>query len=39
LDVDVVGYLLDGALIGQLSFPVEGFTEGPLRRLLERAVR
>ena len=34
LDVDVAGYLLEGALIGQLAFPVEGFAEGPLRRLL-----
>ena len=34
LDVEVAGYLLDGALIGQLSFPSEGFAEGPLRHLL-----
>jgi TetR/AcrR family transcriptional regulator, regulator of biofilm formation and stress response len=39
LDVDVAGYLLEGALIGQLSFPEEGFAEGTLRRLLERVVR
>jgi DNA-binding transcriptional regulator YbjK len=39
LDVDVAGYLLDGALIGQLSFPTEDFAEGTLRHLLEHAVR
>ena len=39
LDVDVAGYLLDGALIGQLSFPVDGFAEGPLRRMLSHAAR
>lgn len=39
LDVDVAGYLLDGALIGQLSFPVDGFAEGLLRRMLSHAAR
>jgi DNA-binding transcriptional regulator YbjK len=39
LDVDVAGYLIEGALIGQLSFPEDGFAEGTLRPLLERVVR
>lgn len=39
LDVDVAGYLLEGALIGQLAFPVEGFAEGPLRRMLVHVAR
>ena len=39
LDVDVAGYLLDGALIGQLSFPTEDFAETTLRPLLAHAVR
>ena len=34
LDVDVAGYLLDGALIGQLAFPTDGFRRGPPRHLL-----
>ncbi len=34
LDVDLAGYLIEGALIGQLAFPVDGFTDGPLRRML-----
>jgi DNA-binding transcriptional regulator YbjK len=39
VDVDVALCLLEGALINQVAFPVEGFVEGPLRRMLERVAR
>ena len=38
VDVDVAICLLEGALINQVAFPVDGFADGPLRRLLVRAL-
>jgi len=39
VDVEVALCLLEGALINQVAFPVEGFADGPLRRMLERVAR
>jgi TetR/AcrR family transcriptional regulator, regulator of biofilm formation and stress response len=38
VDVELAICLLEGALINQVAFPVDGFAAGPLRALLERAV-
>jgi hypothetical protein len=38
VDVDVALCLMEGALINQVAFPVDGFADGLLRRVLARAL-
>jgi TetR/AcrR family transcriptional regulator, regulator of biofilm formation and stress response len=38
VDVDVALCVMEGALINQVAFPVEGFADGLLRRVLTRVV-